>query len=225
MAPRNSPLVDVNMALRLNPLEAALNSQEQDQLNSFLQQLVQAQIGSKDADAERIIEDACGKQPNAHYLLVQRCLLLDQALKNAQAEIAGLKAQQNRREPSGNFLDATSAWGNSVSQRPAPQAAAPYPAATPGQAPAAAASSWGSGLLGTVASTAAGVVAGSFLFQGIEHLMGNHSNHASPLSDTGDLTPKVPAENTTANNFMDTGSSSLDDLSALDVSDEDTGWI
>ncbi|WP_428827786.1 DUF2076 domain-containing protein [Azonexus sp. IMCC34842] len=202
-----------------------MNTNEQQQLNSFLQQLVQAQIGSKDAEAERIILEACRNQPDAHYLLVQRCLLLDQALQAAQAELAKLKTQDSHREPSGSFLDANGAWGNSAAQRPVAQTAAPYAPAAPGPAPSPAASSWGSGLLGTVASTAAGVVAGSFLFQGIEHLMGSHNNHASPLSDTGNLTPKVPAENTTANNFMDTGSSSLDDLSALDVSDGDTDWI
>ena len=31
-------------------------------------------------------------------------------------------------------------------------------------------------MLGTIATTAAGVVAGSFLFQGIQGLMGNHGN-------------------------------------------------
>jgi hypothetical protein len=37
-------------------------------------------------------------------------------------------------------------------------------------------------MLGNVATTAAGVVAGSFLFQGIQGLMGHHNQAANALS-------------------------------------------
>jgi hypothetical protein len=46
-------------------------------------------------------------------------------------------------------------------------------------------SAWGSGLFGTVASTAAGVVAGSLLAQGIGSLFGHHSNTAQAATPAG----------------------------------------
>ena len=51
-------------------------------------------------------------------------------------------------------------------------------------------------MLGTVATTAAGVVAGSFLYHGIEKLMGHHSG----ASDANAATPTPVAENTVINN-------------------------
>jgi hypothetical protein len=62
--------------------------------------------------------------------------------------------------------------------------------------PAAAAaqqSAWGSGMLGTVATTAMGVVAGSMLFQGIQSMMGQDASsagdtatdHSNALTDAG----------------------------------------
>lgn len=61
---------------------------------------------------------------------------------------------------------------------PVANAAAPATAAAAAPAPAAAAP-WGSSIMGTVATTAAGVVAGSFLYSGIQSLMGNqHSGGA-----------------------------------------------
>jgi hypothetical protein len=55
-------------------------------------------------------------------------------------------------------------------------------------------------MLGTVATTAAGVVAGSFLFQGIQGLMGQHGQREGAMGDHakgGDAAipaPAVPAQ-------------------------------
>jgi hypothetical protein len=82
-------------------------------------------------------------------------------------------------------------------------------------AAAAPASSWGSGILGNVATTAAGVVAGSFLFQGIENLMGHHNQSGFSASNADAHAVPPVAENTTINNYYD--SSGPDD--AVDVAD------
>src|SRR5581483_1513238 len=100
----------------------------------------------------------------------------------------------------GSFLGDPYAWGKSTAtSSPAqtsagfraipgtrgPGAAPAYAAAAPAAAPQA--SSWGSGLFGNIAATAAGVVAGSFLFQGIESLM-HRGEHQPDQHAFGDIT-------------------------------------
>jgi uncharacterized protein len=179
-----------------------MTPQERELTVSFLQQLTQAQAGRKDSEADALIREACARQPEADYLLVQRAIALDVALQATQAQVAKLQAQLDQAQPDakGGFLDAPNAWGRSASasgaaQRPSAQAAAssapatssPAPGRAAAQAPAAPpaqASSWGSGMLGNIATTAAGVVAGSFLFQGIQGLMGHHNQGLNSLSDS-----------------------------------------
>ena len=154
--------------------------QEKELLTRFLQLLTAAQAGQKDAEADALIKEACARQPDAGYLLVQRAMQLEQLLQSSQAEVQKLKAEvsQAGAGSSGGFLGNPNAWGRSVgvpaAQAPAtsrPLAAAPVGPVT--------ASSWGSGLFGTLAMTAAGVVAGSFLYQGIQGLMNRDDQHAA----------------------------------------------
>ena len=64
------------------------------------------------------------------------------------------------------------------------------PSAQPAPAPVSAPSTWGSGFLGSVATTAAGVVAGSFLYHGIQNLMSsNHGASASNASNASNASP------------------------------------
>jgi hypothetical protein len=179
-----------------------MTPQEKELLERFLADMAAARAAQKDPQAEALIREAVGRQPDAAYLLVQRAIQLDQALQLTQTEAQQLKdeVQKLRNElehgnaagkvaaPGGGFLSDPYAWGSPrkaaapVATAPAtapgtaagipgtqatPTAAQPQPAARP-----AAGSGWGgSGMLGTVATTAAGVVAGSFLFQGIQNLM------------------------------------------------------
>lgn len=200
-----------------------MNIQEGDKLTGFLRQLAQAQAGAKDVEAERLILESSGRQPDALYLLVQRCLLLDHALENAQAEIVLLKRERDTpRQADSSFLR-NNAWGAAV----APAAsAAPVPGyAAAGQAPAAPASSssWGSAMLGSIATTAAGVVAGGFLFQGIEHLMGHNRGGSSSLSAGHDsqADSMLPLDHVASNHFDDSSNAASDyiDSSGLDAID------
>ncbi|MFZ6757309.1 DUF2076 domain-containing protein [Undibacterium sp. Ji50W] len=105
-----------------------MSPQETQVLQNFLDQLVKVQGISKDVQAQSLINDAVSKQPDASYLLVQRALLLDQALAQANSQITSLQTELRELQASknngygssaGNFLDpATSAWGNSSSSRP-----------------------------------------------------------------------------------------------------------
>lgn len=200
-----------------------MNTQEREQLNRFLQQLAQAQAGAKDAEAERLIQETCARQPDAYYLLAQRSLLLEQALANAQAEIARLqREQESPRSNTGSFLN-SNGWGNTpVPSAPAQRAAAFAPA--PAAAAQTATPGWGSGMLGTIATTAAGAVAGAFLFQGIEKMMGNHDNKANPLAAPPPApTPPAAPESLVSNPAEDSSTPPVD-LDALGPSDDDSGW-
>lgn len=164
-----------------------MNPSDEKMLQDFLGQLVQARGVTKDPDADALIQRAVAQQPDAAYLLVQRALLVEQALGNAKARIAELESQGDK----GNgFLDANS-WGNSAQGKPSNPAPGPgqggyqqngHTGSAPTSAAAPAAGSTRSGgflggaggsMLGTVAATAAGVAAGSFLFHGIGNLLGN----------------------------------------------------
>jgi len=209
-----------------------MNIQEREQLSRFLEQLAQAQVVQKDSEADALIRASCAQQADAAYLLVQRAMLLEAAVRNSQSEINRLQGElaQSRNQPQtgqGGFIDANS-WGNSPAPRPVPTPATPpaaapessaAPAATPG-AVAPPASAWRSGMLGTIATTAAGVVAGGFLFQGIEHLLGNQrplsglaNGLNSPVSAPHDIAPSVDPQDGTADIF---DTSSVDDYIARD---------
>lgn len=192
-----------------------MSPQETQVLQNFLDQLVKVQGISKDAQAQSLISDAVSKQPDASYLLVQRALLLDQALAQANTQITSLQAEVRELQAgkssgygntASNFLDpATSVWGNSASSRPLqgvpttatsvtgtplPGYSGMQPPPLPASAMAAAPGSsffggTGGSMLGTVAATAAGVAAGAFLFQGIGHLMGNQSHQQVADSGSG----------------------------------------
>ena len=205
-----------------------MNPKETQSLQDFLTQLIQVRGVSKDPQADAMIAAAVAQQPDAGYLLVQRSLLVEQALTGAKAQIATLQSQIQALqaatpESSRSFLDANT-WGNmpAPAARPAP---APYMAAAPMapapvqyQAAPAAPGFFGGGLgstLGTVAATAAGVAGGAFLFQGIEHLM-NPGSGASMMHQGSMGAPVENVENTTINNYYASDSAGNSDRSRDD---------
>jgi hypothetical protein len=71
-----------------------MTPQEQKQLEDFLVQLTHVGYVNKDAQAAEAIAAAFSCQPDAPYLTVQRCLLLNEALAKARARIAELERLQ-----------------------------------------------------------------------------------------------------------------------------------
>ncbi|BDT68971.1 hypothetical protein os1_31580 [Comamonadaceae bacterium OS-1] len=204
-----------------------MNILEREQLSRFLQQLAQAQAGAKDPEAQALIAEAVARQPDAAYLLVQRCLLQDNALQTAQAQIASLQAELQQAKPAANFLDANG-WGRApVAPTVAPAAPAmayapapPYPQAAPApsrfQAPS---------FLTSMATTAAGVAAGAFLFQGIESLMGHHGSNAlagTPASAFGLSEPKASAPEA-PQSVADTNTDAFGNDDGLDIGGDSGG--
>lgn len=185
-----------------------MNPQEREQLTQFLDQLQAARVTHRDPEAEAMIRDACQRQPDAAYLLAQRTMIQAQALQAAQDEIARLRASK----AGGSFLE-NNAWGNRASTPP------PAPAPTP-------ASALGGGWLGNAASMAAGVVAGSFLFQGLEHLL-NRPTESHGLLDQ-QLPNSAASENTTINNYFADNAdalASLDDGLGDGFGGDDGSWL
>ena len=221
-----------------------MSPQDTQMLQDFLGQLVQAHGIQKDQEADALIQRAVAQQPDAAYLLVQRALLVGQALDNAKGRIAALERQlqqaQSGQQGGGKFLDADS-WGNSGAARPAaqdsprdaqpqyqpgqyqPQAQGQYqPQYQPQyqQPPRSGFLSGGLGsTLGTVATTAAGVAAGGFLFQGLESMF-NHKEHGGESGSSHLLGGDDQGSN---NLFSDQSGSSLANQAGVSDVDRATG--
>ena len=169
-----------------------MNPQEKAQLEQFLQQLSSTQAGAKDSDANALIAESVKQQPDAAYLLVQRAMGLEMALQVAQKQMAEMQAQIDQanqaNKPSSGFLSGINSWGRAAPTQSTPanaMAAKPVSGAQP--------SAWGSGMLGAIATTAVGVVAGSLLYQGIQSMMGQSTapdagkalDHSNAPADSG----------------------------------------
>lgn len=205
-----------------------MTPQDVQALEAFLNQLTQARVDSKDPQAAAMIADAAARQPDTAYLLVQRAMLLDRALQNAQAQIVSLQHQLQAAQASGSrgFMDNDSAWGASAGR--APQAPVPSPAPMPAPqyqaAPAQPATPpaqpsrpgfLGGGLgstFGTIATTAAGVAGGALLFQGIENLFHRGSSGGGFFGQPA--MGSVPTETTVVNNYYGDGGNGGNNLLA-----------
>jgi hypothetical protein len=181
-----------------------MNATERDQLQQFLGALRQTRADPKDPVADALIREAVALQADAPYLLVQRAMGLGLALDAALARIQQLEAQcaeQAARLLSAStvapatssfLMSGAQAWGRGTE---AAAVSSPAPVSPPvavqsrvmvsGAAPQA--SAWGGGLMAQVATTAAGVVAGGLLFQGVQSLMGHHGPSTSPASPLSPL--------------------------------------
>lgn len=202
-----------------------MSPQDSQMLHDFLSQLIQARGIQKDPEADALIQRAVAQQPDAAYLLVQRALLLEQALNNAKDRIASLENQvrSGQQGDDGKFLDANS-WGNSGRTPPAqsyqrdtqqpyqsqPQNQPQYQQPQYQSAPSSGFLRGGfggfGGTLGSIAATAAGVAAGGFLFQGLENMFGHHDHGGNRLLNSDD-----PSNNL----FSDQSGSSLADQAGL----------
>jgi hypothetical protein len=204
-----------------------MTPQEQLLLDDFLQRLAAVNGVNKDAQADALIRQRLANQPDAVYLLVQRCLLQQHALDAAKAQIAQLQAQlAGQQQGGGSFLGSQpqSAWGTNPPPFP-PQQQAPAPAPTWRErlfgsgAPAAPQQGGGSSFFANAATTAAGVAGGMFLFDGIESLLGGHRGGGFFGGGFGGQ-PEV-IENITENNFYDNGSNNLPSGGDQDFASDD----
>jgi hypothetical protein len=162
-----------------------MTAQEQQMLQGLVDRINQTKLAEKDSDAEQMIQETLGRNPDALYVMAQTVLVQGYALDQAQKQIADLKAQlsqaqQHAAEP----RHATSFLGNLLGRHDEPQAVAPPPPPPQGagvgpgltypsggypipNAP----EPQGGGFLRSAMQTATGVAAGALAFEGIESLM------------------------------------------------------
>jgi hypothetical protein len=119
---------------------------ERELLQEFLHDLIQDRVRYKDPVADSLIQEACKRQPDALYILVQRLMIAEQTLRQ-------LSTQRPAGQPTPHPAGATSL---STFLNPS-----------------------------MIASTALGVVAGSFLQQGIEAWLDSGDFANAP--DLGDV--------------------------------------
>ena len=152
-----------------------MTPQEQQMLQGLIQRVNQTRLQEKDPDAEEMLQQTLGRNPDALYILAQTVLVQQYALEQAQKQLEQLRQQQTQPQRSTSFL------GNLLGRAEEPARSAPPPpppppqyVPTPSYAPAYGAPQPGmqsGGFLRSAMQTAAGVAAGALAFEGIESLM------------------------------------------------------
>lgn len=167
-----------------------MTPQEQEMLQGLVQRVNQTQLPEKDLDAEEMLQQTLGRNPDALYILAQTLLVQQYALDQAKQQLDQLRQQPRR---------STSFLGNLLGRDQEPAQAAPPPTpppppvyAQPQYAPVPAyASGYGmpasGGFLRGAMQTAAGVAAGALAFEGIESLMHGFGHSAGYGSNFGDM--------------------------------------
>jgi uncharacterized protein len=170
-----------------------MTPQEQALVDELFDRLASVENAPRDPEAERAIADGLRRAPHAVYALVQTALVQDEALKRANARMEELEAQLGggqQAQQRGSFLDSMreavlgrrEPRGSVPSVRsPATQTSAMAPPpyepgyGYPPQMPTGPAFGSGGSFLGTAASTAAGVIGGALLMDGIRSMFGHHA--------------------------------------------------
>ena len=158
-----------------------MTPQEQEMIGGLIDRVQKTQLAEKDMDAEQMLQQGLGQNPDALYILAQTVLVQKYALEQAQAQLAQAKAQMQHPEPK----HATSFLGSLLGRNDrsaATTSSAGVSAASSGLS-AVCAGGWypqygapmgmggGGGFLQGAMQTAAGVAAGALAFEGIESLM------------------------------------------------------
>src|ERR1700760_2224113 len=214
-----------------------MTPQEEQMLNDLIGRVQQTQLTEKDPEADQLLNQTLGRNPNALYILAQTVLVQKYALEQAAAQVQQLRQQaQTLPQPA----RATSFLGNLLGHHdPAPPPPPPPPPPQPGYGAQAPGQPWypapsygppppmsggGSSFLRTAATTAAGVAAGALAFQGVESLLHGLGGGAAGMGGGnffggGNERP----EETVINNYYDDSGNSLGDRLTDSGSRDDSG--
>jgi uncharacterized protein len=222
-----------------------MTPQERDLISALLARLQQQSGAARDPEADALIREAGAKIPDALYLLVQTVLIQDMALHDAQNRIAELEKTRgtaSASEAPPSFLPPRPAQGVSTqgsvpsagkwsnTSAGAPPSYAPPPNAAPMAPPAPGygyggygtgygpqmLTGGGSSFLRQAAATAAGVVGGSLLFQGL-HSMFAPTYGAGFLSGMPAMQPGI--SETVINNYYNDDNGAPNDQSGQQNAD------
>lgn len=194
-----------------------MNAEERLRVVRLVTRLSRAPEAPQDEDAALELAALLKVRPDAPYLLLQRALMLELALEQAQAELRQLRQGQAPGQPAQGYptpqpagtARAPSRWGG-LFQRGAPAAASPgYPGSGPGYGPGygAGAPSAGGGFLRNAAAVGAGVLGGSLLFHGLDALFHDHDHPDAGAAGQGLLSGDMqsPLDAVSGNEFVDPG--------------------
>jgi hypothetical protein len=174
-----------------------MTPQEQDMIGGLVDRVQKTQLAEKDMDAEEMLQQGLGRNPDALYILAQTVLVQKYALEQAQAQLTQAKAQIEDMQQHPEPKHTTSFLGNLLGRNDAPAPPPPPPPqgwtqVPPGYPQGAAApmgypqygapTGGGGGFLQGALQTAAGVAAGALAFQGVESLM-HGFGHAAGYGD------------------------------------------
>jgi len=193
-----------------------MNPQERDILLSFLNRFNQIPTQFPEPEADHLIRQAIGRRPDALYVLVQKAVLQEMGLQQAEQKIQelenALRAAQTTHKPaqSGGFLGNIFGSGSNTGQRrggwsddPSTTVAPNSPIqnrwdssyAPPPPAPVQPSRGGGmGGFLTAAAATAAGVAGGALLFQGAKSFFGGQAPQPIQGSSYEDTSQELPAE-------------------------------
>jgi uncharacterized protein len=191
-----------------------MTPEEETMLGDLIGRVTQTRLTEKDPEAEQLLNQQLGRNPDALYILAQTVLVQKYALEQAQAQLQQLQQVQPQQP-----ARATSFLGNLLGHHdPAPPPPPPPP--QPGYGAAPYGQPWtqvpqqygpppvspggGSSFLRTAATTAAGVAAGALAFQGIESLVHGFGGQPSGLAGGGYFGGEGGRpEETVINNYYD----------------------
>lgn len=181
-----------------------MTPQEAQMLEDLVRKLQQTRLTEKDPDAEALLNESLGRDPDSLYKLAQTVLVQNLALNQARQQIEQLRQQPVPAEQpparATSFLGALLGHHEPAAASAPPMPRAPqapqYPPAAPvyyEPVPSGAGS-----FLRSAATTAAGVAAGALAFQGIESLLHGGSGYGG---FGGMPVAGQPAEETIINNY------------------------
>ena len=155
-----------------------MTPQEQQMLQGLIQRVNQTRLDEKDGDAEEMLNQTLGRNPDALYILAQTVLVQQYALDQAKLQLDQLR-QQAQPKRATSFLGGLLGHDQQAAPPPPPPPPATY--APPQYAPSSGYGGFSNaapggafqqgGFLRGAMQTAAGVAAGALAFQGIESLM------------------------------------------------------
>src|ERR1700734_3932813 len=76
-----------------------MTPQEESMLNDLIGRVEQTQLTEKDPEAEQLLSQRLGRNPNALYILAQTVLVQKYALEQATAQINQLRQQSQQPPP------------------------------------------------------------------------------------------------------------------------------
>jgi hypothetical protein len=192
-----------------------MTPQEESMLNDLIGRVQQTQLTEKDPEAEQLLNQQLGRNPNSLYILAQTVLVQKYALEQAQAQLGQLRQQTQalQQQPAHTTSFLGSLLGHHDPAPPPPPPPPPPPGygaspyaqpwnQVPAYGPPPPAPGGGSSFLRTAATTAAGVAAGALAFQGVESLLGGFG-HPSGFGGGGYFGGEGRPEETVVNNYYD----------------------